>query len=142
MSGPFSHVCAVELRFRSIEAKSQWLERHARARTATSIGDVPGLYLYRAKVDVSLGVHAKKVTLYLTGPEMAWNGEVGEDATFQVNDKARFAGRLEAFLRAGHALLEAWPQSDVEDYPSYLPSFDEFLAQFGAIRPARPRTGA
>ena len=52
----------------------------------------------------------------------------------QASAAEYFLGRLVAFVEAGERLSEAWQQTDhtgaywAAGYPSYLPSFDDFIA--------------
>ena len=40
---------------------------------------------------------------------------------------------LQKFLEAGGQLLNEWDEEQVKNYPAYLPSFDEFLADFADL---------
>lgn len=40
---------------------------------------------------------------------------------------------LREFIKAGNELREAWDNDEVENYPDYLPSFDEFLVEFSRV---------
>lgn len=39
----------------------------------------------------------------------------------------------EQFMLAAYALIEAWDETQVVNYPKYLPSFDEFVAEFSEL---------
>jgi len=40
---------------------------------------------------------------------------------------------LADFLEAGQILIESWDDTKVRHYPKYLPSFDEFIADFTSL---------
>ena len=48
----------------------------------------------------------------------------------QIIEDTKFYQAKKEFLHAGHKLLMIWedlPNTNVKNYPSYLPSFEEFL---------------
>lgn len=59
-------------------------------------------------------------------------GHIGTPAE---EDALEFRRALSHFQAAAMRLSEAWDStSEVEDYPTYLPSFDEFAVDVQAIR--------
>lgn len=56
-----------------------------------------------------------------------------------MSDYPGFDAALDDFNAAAQELSRAWEDADleVEDYPSYLPSFDEFALNFANVRPKR-----
>ena len=60
------------------------------------------------------------------------------EATIKVpvvfkGDEESMEDVLRKFIEAGHKLSEVWDNDKVKNYPKYLPSFDEFLADFRDI---------
>jgi hypothetical protein len=60
------------------------------------------------------------------------------EATIKVpvvfkGDEESMEDVLRKFIEAGHKLSEVWDNDKVKNYPKYLPSFDEFLAEFRGI---------
>jgi hypothetical protein len=60
------------------------------------------------------------------------------EVTIQVpvvfkGDEVSMEDALRKFIEAGHKLSELWDNDKVKNYPKYLPSFDEFLAEFRGI---------
>ena len=51
--------------------------------------------------------------------------------------KAEMREAHAAFISAGYRLLHAWDEEECKSYPDYLPSFDEFLAEFHGMMEAR-----
>ena len=51
----------------------------------------------------------------------------------KLSDGSEMYRALAAFLDAGQKLLESWDETKVTHYPKYLPSFDEFIADFTSL---------
>jgi len=50
-----------------------------------------------------------------------------------MSDASSMERALIDFLDAGQRLVEAWDDTKVRHYPKYLPSFDEFIADFTSL---------
>jgi len=50
-----------------------------------------------------------------------------------LSDASDMERALRAFLDAGQRLVESWDDTKVRHYPYYLPSFDEFIADFTSL---------
>jgi len=51
----------------------------------------------------------------------------------KLSDASDMERALATFLDAGQRLVEAWDDTKVTHYPKYLPSFDEFMADFTSL---------
>ena len=50
----------------------------------------------------------------------------------------QFNDAFRNFISAGYELMEAWNEHEVRNYPSYLPSFDEFIFNFEDLMEPTP----
>jgi hypothetical protein len=54
-----------------------------------------------------------------------------------IEEAHEFRNAHKQAVIALQAMLAVWPRDDVENYPGYLPSFDEFIADFQEIEPTK-----
>jgi hypothetical protein len=50
-----------------------------------------------------------------------------------MEEKSIFEEKHKAFMTAAYELEEHWDNDAVKHYPEYLPSFDEFAAEFACL---------
>lgn len=62
------------------------------------------------------------------------------EITGVLNARIRYQRELDRFIDAAYRLSAAWHEDDVENYPSYLPSFDQFVSDVREMSKTTCRT--